>query len=413
MAEVQAEKNAEKAALGAKVANSSATAVLEQLWYGTPLRLPSDQVQPYLHATMSVAGVDKIHASEAQWLHDRTLLLGLSEHERDALFALDLHPSKVDPVIQSLLEQNSACALSAALFYDALTMATQDNFSLDERLRAGRVAQVLRLSDDEAEAIESIVQQEEALRKRKQALFLVAAAAGDSDSFTSEKEMDTAASFASGKDSDKDSFTSFHHPHNSNGNGSGHGLGFFSFLSERLFATAEPYNEEELASRPRRHALHRLTYGTRVPLVEQRNRQYVASLLAVASAEGTVSQAERAWVQDRCTVLELGQDCFSLFFDAIEPDGSLRTAALKESAAAVEALPGDAVARAVLYDAVTMAAQHGMSDVKRERSRRVAAQLGLAADVCAEVFEIVGREIALRKTKSSLFAPAATKNVEA
>lgn len=409
MAEVAAEGAAEKAALGAKVTASSSTSVLESLWYGTTVRLRPDQIQDYLIAIMAVAAVDTIDRSEKQWLLDRTLLLGLTPQQCKTLFASDLHPSKVEPVIETLVQGSGPdMQMQRLLFYDALTMATQDVFSLDEHLRAIRVAEVLKLAESEREAIEGVVRQEERLRRRKQALFSMPSETG---SFVAkDASFSQAGSFKDASFSQASSFkdvTFIDRSSSSNGVHEG-GLGgwFAIFTGGGPDSAPEPYNEQELASRPRRHAFHRLTYGTPVPLVEQRNEHYVASLLAVASAEGKVSRAERAWLQDRCTVLELGQELFSQFFDAISPDGTLRTTAFHEPEA-----HGDSVARAVLYDAVSMASQHGlMSEVKRERSRRVAAQLGLSADLCAEVFDIVATESELRQAKGRLFS---TKSLDA
>ena len=382
LAEVEREQSAEKSELGKKVAAGSQLEVLQNLWYGISVELRPEQVQPYLHAIMSVAGKERADSKKEQWLQDRTLLLGLTAEQRDALFTLDVHPSKVDPIIQALARSTNAATMRRLLFYDALTMATQSAFSLDEVLRAGRVATVLSLSDAEKEAIEDVVRDEDGLRKRKQALFAMAGHDSSNDSFINGGPVDVVTSF----------FSIF-----SRGPNDGHA----------------PYDAQELASRPRRHALHRLTYGAHVPLVEQRNEQYAASLLAVASADGKVSAAESAWLKDRIKVLELDSSLFSRFFNAIETDGSLRRGSfigsidgIAEKAASdhgAQPGQGDAVAIAVLYDAVTMASQQGMTEVKRERSRRVAGRLGLSSELCAGVFAIVEQESELRARKSTLF----------
>lgn len=69
----------------------------------------------------------------------------------------------------------------------------------------------------------------------------------------------------------------------------------------------------------------------------------------------------------------------------------------------------DSVMRAVLYDAVTMASVDGLGDgglsaAVRERSHGVAQRLGLSAELCTEVLEIVEEETGLQRTKRELFS---------
>ena len=402
MAMVEREKAEEKAALGTKVAGSSQFEVLQNLWYGTSFDLPPAQVQPYLHAIMSVAAQERKKQRKAQWLQDRTLLLGLTEKQRDELFTLDLHPSKVEPIIESLGKASkNASILRRLIFYDALTMATQSAVSLDERLRAIRVAQVLMLSEDEQEEVEAIVRDEEQLRHRKHSLFATGTTASDekAESFKSIESFNTGEP--------EDSFIINCGPTASSGL-----FGFFIATADSKYPASDGLAPDELVSRPRRHALHRLVFGTHVPLIEQRNERYVSSLLAVASAEGRVSLAEKTWLRDRIAVLELDPKLFAMFFDALDSDGSLREDGHFNTFDSIESVgtqggAHSAVARAVLYDAMTMASsQQGMSEVKRERSRRVAARLGLSSEMCSEVFAVVEKESELRKRKRKLFAAA-------
>ena len=410
MAEVEKEKKAELAAYGTAV-SADVMEALQRMWYGTTLELPADQIQPYLHATMSIAAVDKLSDAESSWVHDRTLLLGLSESQREKLLKLDFHPTTVEPIIGTLI--NSAAdgtPIKRLLYYDALTMATQDHLSLDEKLRGNRVAELLALSEDEKSEIEGVVSLEERIRQRKTGLFTVE---GESDSF--KKGSFKNASGTGGGGDGKGTFgTERYLPQDANRDSSG-GQGLFGLpiFASNGFAE-KPYNAQELASRPRRHALHRLTYGcASVPLVEQRNQQYAASLLAVASAseDGTVSQAETAWLRDRCRVLELDESLFSQFFGAIGPDGKL----IEQQSASfadpqLDASTGDSsVARAIIYDAITMGSQDSgdgseMAEAKREKSRQIAQKFGLPADTCEEFFEVVKKEIGLQRVKESFFA---------
>ena len=149
--------------------------------------------------------------------------------------------------------------------------------------------------------------------------------------------------------------------------------------------------------------MHRLVYGTNVPLIGHRNEEYVAALLSVAGAEGVVSPNEQAWLRDRCTVLQLEPKRFASFFDAIGSDGTVQRSALVDTDGTAE-LGSGAVALAVLFDAVTMASQEGgFTDAKIERSQRVAARFGLDRKLCTEVLDVVREEIRLQASKRTLF----------
>ena len=66
---------------------------------------------------------------------------------------------------------------------------------------------------------------------------------------------------------------------------------------------------------------------------------------------------------------------------------------------------GGRVARAALFDAVTMASQNDESigDAKAQRAARLAEQLNVEAETCMEVLSIVSEEISLQRRKAKLF----------
>jgi hypothetical protein len=175
--EIEVERERETAALGE--ASSALFVALQRQWYGVTIQLPPEQFQQYLHATCSVAAADKRRfsqqASERAWLQDRMLLLGLKQEQRDRLFTLDFHLDAVEPVVEKLTSSYASTplrqVLRRVLYYDALTMAMLESFSLDDTLRASRVAEMLKLSESMHDQIKSLVEEESELRRRKQDLF--------------------------------------------------------------------------------------------------------------------------------------------------------------------------------------------------------------------------------------------------
>ena len=336
---------------------------------------------------MSVAFSDGETPGEAQWIKDRMLLLGLTENERRRMFELDCRAVAVEPIVTEL-EANAARAnrhltIRRIIFYDALTMANQDQYSLDEHLSADRLAKTLKLTEEEVDTIEAICDKERLTRNRKIDLF---------DVF--DPEAEGGSSFTQ-----NGPITGF------TGNASaGCDGGILSnALSQCLVSqdSHEAYKDSDVASRPRRHALNRLTYGTAVPLVAQRNATYIDALLFVAGGEGHVSESEQAWLRDRCTVQQLSSDRFAKFFDAIDKDGNVT----KHAACPSQSDLPESVAIAVLYDAVTLACVDAceLTDAKKANAHQIAVKLGLESDFCDEIIDIVQVETSLQSEKLSLF----------
>ena len=268
MAEIEEEKAAEQAQF-VNTSDASLITALQRLYYGTTIPIERQQYQPFLRATMCVAAADGVNDTEAQWMKDRLMLLGVTEERINSLFQTDFRLQSVAPLLASFTEASSAheknmkplngdssnCnfSLQRVILYDALTMASIDTYTLDERARATEVSELLCLSDKEAEEIKAIVSAEEELRNRKRVLFSV------EDGAESQQEPPNV---------------------------------FFSFFA---MDSEDPkkLDDQDIALRPRREALHRLVYGTNIPLiaVEYRFDQYVDLLLSVAGVENVVTEA--------------------------------------------------------------------------------------------------------------------------
>ena len=292
-AEIEAERVAAQSSF-VKAAGTPLVAALQRQWYGITLPMAKDQYQPFLRATMSVAAADHVNETEGRWIRDRTLLLGLNEEQVQTLFKFDYRMKSVEQLLKTFNEADEGVAngsghaaptmgtpvatqdkgavtngnshaapaspfnIRRVILYDALTMASQDMYTLDERARASSVAELLRLGEEELEEIKAIVSAEDELRRRKQELFAVA-----------EESFDSGPAATSGL------------------------FGFLSLYKDN----GQQVDARDIEARPRRNAFHRLIYGTEVPLaaVEYSGmyEQYVAVLLAVAGAEGVVTTPEK------------------------------------------------------------------------------------------------------------------------
>ena len=173
LAEMMAELGLQEGGDYKLIGDTALVAALQRQWYGATLDLSGDLITPYLQATLMVAAADGLAAEEATWLRARTLLLGLTPAQANQLMQYDTSFQNLEPVLKKLREGSSATGLIGRyIFYDGLTMAAQDGISLDERVRAGRAAEILGLSEGESEEVKEVVEAEEMLRQRKAALFL-------------------------------------------------------------------------------------------------------------------------------------------------------------------------------------------------------------------------------------------------
>lgn len=152
---------------------------LQRQWYSTTLELAADMFTPFLQATLMVAAADGLASDESRWLKARTLLLGLSEAQTNQLLQFDCGSNSMKDVLSKIHENHltstnstdSANPLRRLIFYDGLTMASADGFSLDERVRASSAATLLGLTESEQDDIQSLVADEDANRHRKVELF--------------------------------------------------------------------------------------------------------------------------------------------------------------------------------------------------------------------------------------------------
>ena len=120
-------------------------------------------------------------------------------------------------------------------------------------------------------------------------------------------------------------------------------------------------------------------------------RRYVSTLLGVAGADG-LSPSEDRWVRDRAIVLGLPAQTLDALATGVD-------AATEE----VKARPDSLAGKALLFDALLLAAQDGLSLAETERHGRLAERLGVTDDNLAEIRAIVAEEVRLGEKKRALF----------
>ena len=332
-----------------KALNKKLIAALQRQWYGCALGMPEELFTPYLKATVALAAADGLDVSETKWCRNRTMLLGLSPQQSTELLSFDYRAAAIEPILESLgVEKPSGEYLRRLIFYDACTMASQDGFSLDEKVRSIKAAELLKISERQKDDIQDMVAEEEQLQKRKAALF------------------------------------------------------------EGLARPVGRDRENRPDAQLKRAAMQRLCYGVEVPLNEQLEQRYVSTLLAVAGADG-LSAAEETWVRDRVAIFGLPPQSVESALssaDVASTGGGVMPAATGDGSNADVSAPlvaDKAAAVAMLLDATLLAAQDGLSSAETERSAQAAAQLGLEREAAMEVRAIALEEQALVQKKLALF----------
>ena len=334
----------------------SLIAALQRQWYGTELDVPVDSYSLYLQATLCIASADGLDPIEASWLKARTLLLGISEIQRNRLLASDFRGDRTAAPILEKLRESSSNEIARLVYYDALTLATQDGFTLDERVRASRSATILGLSEEMRIQIEELVEKEDALRKRKINYFGDfgdAGPGGDAPSPWARRSKPGAI---------------------------GQGA----------------------VDRHRRDAMQRLVYGVVLPLDPELERRYISTLIYVAGVDG-LSDQEKLWMRDRYTVLGLPPQTLSAHLNDEGQPRLSRHDPIGPDDQSEDPFEGGAAARAVLLDAVTFASQDGLSKLETARSKSAAKQLGLDDALREEAIRIVEISIILQQEKVELF----------
>ena len=362
--------------------DSKLIAALQRQWYGCAHDIPKEHYSLYLQATLCVASVDGVDPAEASWLKARTLLLGLNEIQRNRLLSQPLRSDSACVTAIEKLREQTTKAVSQMVYYDAVTMACQDGFTLDERVRAMRAAQLLGLTDDVRLDVEALCEAEDALRKRKIRYF------GFIPDDDPEAEAEMAAAVGAvfqpkdNQQQDVDNDVTIHG-----------GLGTLS--------------AQVPVSRQRRDALQRLVYGTVIPIDPDIEKRYVPTLVSVAGADG-LSNVEKEWLTERQLVLGLPPQNLNTLLD--EECAQQRLAQTRWTAPwelfgkkAQAVGGGGPYARAVLLDALMFAAQDGLSQEESERSKSSATQLGLDEATRKDALQLVHLEMQLQAQKAELF----------
>lgn len=166
-----------------KAPNLSLIGSCQRLWYGTAIKLHEsadavhvgvaqidEALSDYFCALMIVANADGLSKEEMQWLHDRARLMDLPVQMVDPNYVAVASSQQVDEILGRIFattepEPAAPRIVEKLLYFDAVTMAAQDEYSTLERERAARAANILKLDSAGVEELEAIVHLEVGLRR--------------------------------------------------------------------------------------------------------------------------------------------------------------------------------------------------------------------------------------------------------
>jgi uncharacterized membrane protein YebE (DUF533 family) len=137
-------------------------------------------------------------------------------------------------------------------------------------------------------------------------------------------------------------------------------------------------------------------YGIERPLSDEFHIQIGRAILAVAGADGELSDEEMTFYLGRARELGMSADGLEtmLSFD-------YRSVDLGTAAALVPAT----LRKVLLYEAILVARVDGFAERERETARRWAAALGLDQSMVARIEEHIEREDGLRDARIELLTP--------
>ena len=300
-------------------------AALQRHWYGIePMSLSNEQYHLYLRTVLAIAAADGVNDAEKEWLRMRMDLLGLTMLQRNRMLAkrvgglrsvLKLFEELRDSISSSATGFSSTIA--RLVYYDAICMASQTQvadpseggFTLDERLRARDAASVLRLSESVRSEIETLVDVEAALlRRRRRFLLESRATAHHLQEAAPSRPSSHATAFAAER---RWLGEPLMHDHSSQATGA---IGWGSGNQASSLALASPGRRDAqwwwpwgappplaeagepieggvaamaaASSTGTRSAIQRLLYGVELPGCAEVEGRYVQTLLSVAGIDG-------------------------------------------------------------------------------------------------------------------------------
>lgn len=144
-----------------------------RMHYGTHIQYGAEDVQRFGLALLMIVSVDGLSDRE-RWAHTEIgRHVGAPDEMIQAVYSADL--TKLD--LAEVLEGFSDGTPARTMLYDAITIASVDGYSDEERAFAARAAEILGIEPSVLKAIESLVETERALRNTKAALLLSPASA--------------------------------------------------------------------------------------------------------------------------------------------------------------------------------------------------------------------------------------------
>lgn len=144
-----------------------------RMHYGSHIQYGAEDVERFGLALLMIVSADGLSDRE-RWAHEEIgRHVGAPEEMIQAVYSADISKLDLDKILEGFADGSPA----RTMLYDAITIASVDGYSAEERAFAAHAAKVLGIEPSVLHAIESLVETERALRKTKAALLLSPASA--------------------------------------------------------------------------------------------------------------------------------------------------------------------------------------------------------------------------------------------
>ncbi len=140
-----------------------------RLHYGIDFNTPVEEMKRYGIAMMAIVAADGSSERERWVATELYQHMGAPTDMITSTMGMDLSKINLAEVLRGFKDGTPA----RAMLYDAITIASADGFSEEERKLAERVAKLLGIDENVYHAIQSLVEAETALNRMKGALLSV------------------------------------------------------------------------------------------------------------------------------------------------------------------------------------------------------------------------------------------------
>lgn len=135
--------------------------------------VPVEAYLNYGYALLAIAGADgEVSEAELNWLINHQRIVGAPEEVIEKYKTFDYKNVDLENLLSKISVDVSTWSKSRSLLYHAIQMSRADNdYSLEEQKAVKKAAQVLKVEDDIALALNRLVDTEEAITALRKALL--------------------------------------------------------------------------------------------------------------------------------------------------------------------------------------------------------------------------------------------------